>query len=79
MSPRESAGVLKSRSKKAREGHFTDVDLLEMYRLMLLRRTLDGVHGGTFDHRVLDGAGAAAFPLDVKSRLEAFGPEGAID
>ena len=33
----------------------------------------------SFDHRVLDGAEAAAFLQDVKSRLEAFSPDSRID
>jgi len=33
----------------------------------------------SFDHRVLDGAESAAFLQDVKRRLEAFGPDSAID
>ena len=79
MPPGGSSVVLKALSKEAREGRLTDGDLLEMHQLMVLSRTLDGVQGGTFDHRVVDGADAAAFLQDVKRRLEAFGLESAID
>ena len=33
----------------------------------------------TFDHRILDGSGAAAFASSVKRRLEAVGPDTPID
>jgi len=33
----------------------------------------------TFDHRILDGSEAGAFLQSVRARLEAIGPETAID